>query len=155
MPRSARNILLLLITSSCASKSEPLTTAQVATASEIEAFRELGIDAPATERGEERKTAPLDLSRIAEAFAEAKRRDAPVLLSVGYAACHWCHVMAHESFEDEATARLLNEHFVSIKVDREERPDIDAVYMEATLPERRGSIQRIPVLLKPREPQSL
>jgi uncharacterized protein YyaL (SSP411 family) len=68
-----------------------------------------------------------------EAFAEAKRRDAPVLLSVGYAACHWCHVMAHESFEDEATAAYLNEHFVSIKVDREERPDVDAVYMQATV----------------------
>ena len=59
-------------------------------------------------------------------------RDVPVLLSVGYAACHWCHVMAHESFEDEATAAYLNEHFVSIKVDREERPDVDAVYMQAT-----------------------
>ena len=56
----------------------------------------------------------------------------PVLLSVGYAACHWCHVMAHESFEDDATAAYLNEHFVSIKVDREERPDVDAVYMQAT-----------------------
>ena len=56
----------------------------------------------------------------------------PVLLSVGYAACHWCHVMAHESFEDDATAAYLNEHFVSIKVDREERPDVDAVYMDAT-----------------------
>ena len=56
----------------------------------------------------------------------------PVLLSVGYAACHWCHVMAHESFEDEATAAYLNEHYVSIKVDREERPDVDAVYMQAT-----------------------
>ena len=67
-----------------------------------------------------------------EAFAEARRRDVPVLLSVGYAACHWCHVMAHESFEDEATAAYLNEHFVSIKVDREERPDVDAVYMQAT-----------------------
>ncbi len=67
-----------------------------------------------------------------EAFAEARRRDVPVLLSVGYAACHWCHVMAHESFEDAATAELLNERFVSIKVDREERPDIDAVYMAAT-----------------------
>ncbi len=67
-----------------------------------------------------------------EAFAEAKRRDTPVLLSVGYSACHWCHVMAHESFEDEATASYLNEHFVSIKVDREERPDVDAVYMQAT-----------------------
>ncbi|QBR93621.1 thioredoxin domain-containing protein [Nocardioides euryhalodurans] len=67
-----------------------------------------------------------------EAFEEARRRDVPVLLSVGYAACHWCHVMAHESFEDEATAAYLNEHFVSIKVDREERPDVDAVYMNAT-----------------------
>ena len=66
-----------------------------------------------------------------EAFAEARRRDLPVLLSVGYAACHWCHVMAHESFEDEATAALMNENFVNIKVDREERPDVDAVYMEA------------------------
>jgi uncharacterized protein len=67
-----------------------------------------------------------------DAFAEAKRRNVPVLLSVGYAACHWCHVMAHESFEDEATAAYLNEHFVSVKVDREERPDVDAVYMQAT-----------------------
>ncbi|MFC8076376.1 thioredoxin domain-containing protein [Streptomyces sp. NPDC057307] len=66
-----------------------------------------------------------------EAFAEARRRDVPVLLSVGYSACHWCHVMAHESFENEATAAYLNEHFVSVKVDREERPDVDAVYMEA------------------------
>ncbi|MBO9524410.1 MAG: thioredoxin domain-containing protein [Nocardioidaceae bacterium] len=68
-----------------------------------------------------------------EAFAEARERDVPVLLSVGYAACHWCHVMAHESFEDEATAAYLNEHFVSVKVDREERPDVDAVYMQATV----------------------
>ena len=67
-----------------------------------------------------------------EAFAEAERRDVPVFLSVGYAACHWCHVMAHESFEDEATAAYLNEHFVSVKVDREERPDVDAVFMAAT-----------------------
>ncbi|TNY35444.1 thioredoxin domain-containing protein [Thermomonospora catenispora] len=67
-----------------------------------------------------------------EAFAEARRRDVPVLLSVGYAACHWCHVMAHESFEDPQTARLMNELFVNVKVDREERPDVDAVYMEAT-----------------------
>ncbi|MFT4083330.1 MAG: thioredoxin domain-containing protein [Nocardioides sp.] len=67
-----------------------------------------------------------------DAFEEAKRRDVPILLSVGYAACHWCHVMAHESFEDPATAAYLNEHFVSIKVDREERPDVDAVYMAAT-----------------------
>src|ERR687890_2734809 len=66
-----------------------------------------------------------------EAFAEARRRDVPVLLSVGYAACHWCHVMAHESFEDDVTAAYMNEHFVNVKVDREERPDVDAVYMEA------------------------
>ncbi|MEU2161640.1 thioredoxin domain-containing protein [Streptomyces chengbuensis] len=66
-----------------------------------------------------------------EAFEEARRRDVPVLLSVGYSACHWCHVMAHESFEDDDTAAYLNEHFVSVKVDREERPDVDAVYMEA------------------------
>jgi uncharacterized protein YyaL (SSP411 family) len=68
----------------------------------------------------------------AEAFEEARRRDVPVLLSVGYAACHWCHVMAHESFEDEAVAAVMNEKFVNIKVDREERPDVDAVYMAAT-----------------------
>jgi hypothetical protein len=67
-----------------------------------------------------------------EAFAEARRRDVPVLLSVGYSACHWCHVMAHESFEDEATAGIMNDHVVPIKVDREERPDVDAVYMTAT-----------------------
>src|SRR5690242_10652298 len=67
-----------------------------------------------------------------EAFAEARRRDVPVLLSVGYAACHWCHVMAHESFEDPATAAVVNDSVVAIKVDREERPDVDAVYMAAT-----------------------
>jgi uncharacterized protein YyaL (SSP411 family) len=67
-----------------------------------------------------------------QAFEEAARRDVPVLLSVGYAACHWCHVMAHESFEDPGTAALLNEHAVAIKVDREERPDVDSVYMTAT-----------------------
>ncbi|MGW3264650.1 thioredoxin domain-containing protein [Streptomyces sp. NPDC001056] len=67
----------------------------------------------------------------AEAFEEARRSGRPVLLSVGYSSCHWCHVMAHESFEDQDTAGYLNEHFVSVKVDREERPDIDAVYMEA------------------------
>ncbi|MEI6621378.1 MAG: thioredoxin domain-containing protein [Actinomycetes bacterium] len=66
-----------------------------------------------------------------EAFDEARRRDVPVFLSVGYAACHWCHVMAHESFEDDATAGVLNDGFVAIKVDREERPDVDAVYMAA------------------------
>jgi len=66
-----------------------------------------------------------------EAFAEAKRRDVPLFISVGYASCHWCHVMAHESFEDDHIAELLNRHYVAIKVDREERPDVDAVYMAA------------------------
>lgn len=66
-----------------------------------------------------------------DAFADAAQRDVPILLSVGYSACHWCHVMAHESFEDPAVAREMNERFVCIKVDREERPDVDAVYMDA------------------------
>jgi uncharacterized protein YyaL (SSP411 family) len=66
-----------------------------------------------------------------QAFAEARRRQVPVLLSVGYAACHWCHVMAHESFEDAATATVMNELFVNIKVDREERPDVDTIYQSA------------------------
>jgi uncharacterized protein YyaL (SSP411 family) len=66
------------------------------------------------------------------AFADARDRDVPVLLSVGYAACHWCHVMAHESFEDPRVAALMNDNFVNVKVDREERPDVDAVYMGAT-----------------------
>ena len=67
----------------------------------------------------------------ADAFEEARESGKPVLLSVGYSSCHWCHVMAHESFEDQETADYLNAHFVSVKVDREERPDVDAVYMEA------------------------
>jgi uncharacterized protein YyaL (SSP411 family) len=67
-----------------------------------------------------------------EALRKAKDEDKPILLSVGYSACHWCHVMEHESFEDSATAAFMNEHFVSIKVDREERPDIDSIYMQAT-----------------------
>jgi uncharacterized protein YyaL (SSP411 family) len=66
-----------------------------------------------------------------DAFAAARERDVPILLSVGYSACHWCHVMAHESFEDPAVAAVMNELFVNVKVDREERPDVDAVYMEA------------------------
>src|SRR3954462_8206980 len=66
-----------------------------------------------------------------EALERAKQEDKPILLSIGYAACHWCHVMAHESFEDEETARLMNERFINIKVDREERPDIDGIYMQA------------------------
>src|ERR1700751_4980869 len=66
-----------------------------------------------------------------EAIDRAKREQKPIFLSVGYSACHWCHVMEHESFEDADTATLLNEHFVSIKVDREERPDVDQIYMTA------------------------
>ena len=64
----------------------------------------------------------------ARALADARDRDIPILLSIGYSSCHWCHVMAHESFEDPATAAVMNEHFVCIKVDREERPDLDRVY---------------------------
>ncbi|HEV7887222.1 MAG TPA: thioredoxin domain-containing protein [Acidimicrobiales bacterium] len=67
-----------------------------------------------------------------EAFEEARRRDVPVLVSIGYSACHWCHVMAHESFEDPAVAAVMNRAFVNVKVDREERPDVDDIYMEAT-----------------------
>ena len=66
-----------------------------------------------------------------EALERARAENKPILLSIGYAACHWCHVMAHESFEDDATAALMNERFVNIKVDREERPDLDAIYMQA------------------------
>ncbi|MDX6599194.1 MAG: uncharacterized protein QOE87_3081, partial [Gaiellales bacterium] len=68
-----------------------------------------------------------------EAFELARTLDRPVLLSIGYSACHWCHVMERESFEDEATALLMNDHFVSIKVDREERPDVDGLYMSAVV----------------------
>ncbi len=67
----------------------------------------------------------------AEAFAQAERQDKPIFVSIGYAACHWCHVMAHESFENGDIAALMNERFINIKVDREERPDVDAVYMGA------------------------
>jgi len=66
-----------------------------------------------------------------KAFAKARAENKPILLSVGYSACHWCHVMAHESFEDEEIAKLMNEYFVNIKVDREERPDVDQIYMNA------------------------
>src|SRR6185295_14245760 len=66
-----------------------------------------------------------------EAFAKAKAENKPLLLSIGYSACHWCHVMAHESFEDEEIAQLMNDNFVNIKVDREERPDLDQIYMNA------------------------
>lgn len=68
-----------------------------------------------------------------EALQAARDQDKPILLSIGYSACHWCHVMAHESFEDEATAAQMNEHFINIKVDREERPDIDSIYMQAVI----------------------
>src|SRR6266536_6127194 len=68
-----------------------------------------------------------------DALNKARTENKPIFLSIGYAACHWCHVMAHESFEDEETAAFMNEHFVNIKVDREERPDIDAIYMQATV----------------------
>src|ERR1700750_898563 len=76
----------------------------------------------------------------AAAFAEARERDVPVFLSVGYSSCHWCHVMAHESFEDPDTAAVMNELFVNVKVDREERPDVDAIYMQSVqaLPGRGG-----------------
>ena len=66
-----------------------------------------------------------------EALAAARERDVPILLSVGYSACHWCHVMAHECFEDDDVAAVMNDRFVNVKVDREERPDVDAVYMDA------------------------
>src|SRR4030095_12867398 len=68
-----------------------------------------------------------------DALNKARQEEKPIFLSIGYAACHWCHVMAHESFEDEATARFMNEHFVNIKVDREERPDLDSIYMNAVV----------------------
>ena len=73
-----------------------------------------------------------------EAFAEAKRLDRPMFVSIGYAACHWCHVMAHESFEHAATARLMNDRFVNVKVDREERPDVDAIFMSAIMVQGEG-----------------
>jgi hypothetical protein len=73
-----------------------------------------------------------------EAFAEAKRLDRPLFVSIGYAACHWCHVMAHESFEHAATARLMNDRFVNVKVDREERPDVDAIFMSAIMVQGEG-----------------
>jgi len=69
--------------------------------------------------------------RGAEALERARREDKPIVMSIGYSACHWCHVMERESFENEAIAAVMNAHFVCIKVDREERPDVDAIYMEA------------------------
>jgi uncharacterized protein len=85
------------------------------------------------------------------ALREAREQDKPILLSIGYSACHWCHVMAHESFEDEATARLMNEHFVNIKVDREERPDLDRIYQTAhQLMMQRGGGWPLTVVLDPK-----
>src|SRR6202047_1596511 len=83
------------------------------------------------------------------ALAHANETGKPILLSVGYAACHLCHVMAHESFEDEGTARVMNELFVNIKVDREERPDIDQIYMEALQHHREHRGRPASMLLPP------
>ncbi|MHC4439392.1 MAG: thioredoxin domain-containing protein, partial [Planctomycetota bacterium] len=68
-----------------------------------------------------------------EAFEQAQKEDKPIFLSIGYSTCHWCHVMEHESFEDEQIAKIMNEHFVCIKVDREQRPDVDEIYMNAVV----------------------
>jgi len=81
-----------------------------------------------------------------EALARAKEEDKPILVSIGYSSCHWCHVMAHESFEDDSVAALMNSSFINIKIDREERPDIDQVYMDAVQamgrnPDATGTIQ--------------
>ena len=80
-----------------------------------------------------------------EAFEAAQRDNKPILLSIGYAACHWCHVMAHESFEDDAIARLMNDLFINIKVDREERPDVDYIYQNTLqlLGEQGGQVRRV------------
>src|SRR6185369_5277928 len=84
-----------------------------------------------------------------EALARAKAEDRLIFLSIGYAACHWCHVMAHESFEDPATAALMNEHFINIKVDREERPDLDSIYMNAVVALTGGGGWPMSVFLTP------
>ena len=84
-----------------------------------------------------------------EALTKAREEDRPILLSVGYSSCHWCHVMERESFEDTATAGLMNEHFVNIKVDREERPDIDSIYMQAVQALTRGGGWPMTVFLTP------
>src|SRR5687768_6210549 len=85
-----------------------------------------------------------------DALERARAEEKPILLSVGYAACHWCHVMERESFEDEATAAFMNEHFVNIKVDREERPDVDAIYMDAVQAMTRHGGWPMTVFLTPR-----
>jgi uncharacterized protein YyaL (SSP411 family) len=84
-----------------------------------------------------------------EALAKASAEDKPIFLSIGYSACHWCHVMAHESFEDPETATIMNEHFVNIKVDREERPDLDSIYMEAVVAMTGGGGWPMSVFLSP------
>ena len=84
-----------------------------------------------------------------EALNAARVQDKPIFLSIGYAACHWCHVMAHESFEDETTARFMNEHFINIKVDREERPDLDSIYMNAVVALTRSGGWPMSVFLTP------
>ena len=89
-----------------------------------------------------------------EALERARRQQKPIFLSIGYSACHWCHVMAHESFEDPATAALLNTHFVSIKVDREERPDLDGLFMSAVVAMTGQGGWPMSVFLTP-EPQTL
>ena len=73
-----------------------------------------------------------------EALSQSRELDRPIFLSIGYSACHWCHVMEHESFEDDSIAKILNDNFISIKVDREERPDLDMIYMEAVMALRQG-----------------
>src|SRR3990167_9247800 len=84
-----------------------------------------------------------------EALNLAKTQNKPILLSIGYSACHWCHVMAHESFEDDATAAIMNERFISIKVDREERPDIDSIYMQYVMATTGGGGWPMTVFLTP------
>jgi len=84
-----------------------------------------------------------------EALQRAQAEDKPIFLSIGYAACHWCHVMAHESFEDPETADMMNQYFINIKVDREERPDLDSLYMAATMALTRSGGWPMSVFLTP------
>src|SRR6476620_12068079 len=87
-----------------------------------------------------------------EALARAKQKGKPILLSISYSACHWCHVMAHESFEDDTTARLMNDLFVNIKVDREERPDLDRIYQVAQqMLTQRGGGWPLTMFLSPKD----
>lgn len=98
------------------------------------------------------KDNPVDWYPWGEAALEkARREDKPIFLSIGYAACHWCHVMEHESFEDPEIAALMNEHFVNIKVDREERPDLDNIYMGAVVAMTGQGGWPMSVFLRPRE----